>query len=119
MTQRVLGPIGSRRRRRFLPGLIFVAAAIALSLTTGAQAVHDLGLFELDRNATNGSATGDDWSPAPAGAISFTGIIADNAGQGDQFQGEGSKDDLDISQWLWKPGEPAEWLILTGATLNS
>ena len=108
MTERVLGERGSAKRHRFLLLPILATTVLALFWITGAQAVHDLGLFELDRNATAGAAPGDDWSPNPPGATSFTGIIADNAGDGDQFQGGGSKDDLDIDQWLWKPGEPLD-----------
>src|SRR5262245_51828351 len=97
-----------KRRAGVLVGLLATLLAI-LVLVPSATAVHDLGLFELDRNATAGAALpGEDWSPGPAGAEAFTGIISDNAASGDQFQGGGSKDDLDISQWLWKPGEPLD-----------
>lgn len=73
MTQRVLGPTGSRRRRRFLLVPTFVAALLALMFTAGAQAVHDDGFFELgptptapEAGITNilGNATdpGPDWA---------------------------------------------------------
>src|SRR6266508_5752379 len=43
---RVIGPTGSRRRRRFLWLPVLCTAAIALFFTAGAQAVH-VGFFEL------------------------------------------------------------------------
>jgi uncharacterized repeat protein (TIGR01451 family) len=82
-----------------------------------AVAVHDLGIFELDRNATK--QVNDDWSPAPSGA--FTGIIADVTpsnplgSTGNQFQGGGSKDNNDITEWLWNPGEPLDKDDITDA----
>jgi hypothetical protein len=99
--------MGSKHRRAALLALVIAICGVFV-LVPSATAVHDLGLFELDRNATAGAAAGDDWSPAPGGATSFTGIIDDNNVPGDQFQGGGSKDDLDVSQWLWKPGEPLD-----------
>jgi hypothetical protein len=89
----------------------------------GASAVYELGLFQLDRNAQDPSAGGsDDWNtpPAPTGSAGdFTGILDDigiaNPAGGGQFQGGGSKDDLDITQWLWKPGEPLDKDDITNA----
>jgi hypothetical protein len=46
---RVIGPTGSRRRRRFLIVPILCISALALFLIGSAQAVHDLD-FELDGN---------------------------------------------------------------------
>ena len=64
----IIGPTGSRRRRRFLFAPILAVALVALLLTAGAQAVHDDNLFELgpaqaanilgDGNAANGP----DWA---------------------------------------------------------
>ncbi len=85
MTQRVLGPTGSKRRRRFLFVPILAVACTALFYIAGAQAVHNDGFFELgptptapEANVTNilGNATdaGPDWSDlfdatAPSGTI--------------------------------------------------
>jgi hypothetical protein len=122
MTERVLGEKGSKRRTRFL--LLPVLATIMVSLfwISGASAVHDLGLFQLDRNAEDAvPATGsDDWntppSPAPGHAAVFTGILADSASSpGDQFQGGGSKDNNDLDQWLYKAGEPLDKDDITNA----
>jgi hypothetical protein len=93
-----------------------MVALAALFLVTGAQAVHDLGLFELDRNAQNSAAVpGDDWNSLPGSSKDFTGILEDISLPGDQFQGGGSKDDLDITSWLWKTGEPLDKDDITNA----
>jgi hypothetical protein len=116
MTERILGPTDSRRRRRFLLVPVFLVAVVALFVTTGAQAVHDLGLFELDRNAQDSAAVaGDDWNSLPGSSKDFTGILEDVSLPGEQFQGGGSKDDLDITSWLWKTGEPLDKDDITNA----
>src|SRR5918994_153058 len=107
MTERVLGPTGSKRRRRFLIGPFLFIAACALMFTAGAQAVHLDDLFELDANAIHSdtpSPNDDDWDQVFAAApnCSSLGAIAcsfehDPAGA-TIFTGGGSKDDLDISQ---------------------
>jgi hypothetical protein len=117
MSERVLGPSGSKRRGfwryRFfiLPVVAITAAAFFI---TSASAVHDLGLFELDRNVRdpNGAPLPDDWATLYAGGSNdggnaevFTGIAPDS---GDQFQAGGSKDNNDINQWLYKAGEPLD-----------
>src|SRR5439155_23175860 len=80
MTTRILGPRGGRRRRLLLLPTL-VATALALLYVTGAQAVHDVGVFQLDRNAQTSvpsGAAGEDWDrvcPAstPPGAASCLG----------------------------------------------
>jgi uncharacterized repeat protein (TIGR01451 family) len=74
MTERILGPTDSRRRRRILLGPLLVVALAALFLTAGAQAVHQENFFELgpgvatDENGlTNilgdgNAANGPDWA---------------------------------------------------------
>src|SRR6266404_7759586 len=68
MTERILGPTGSRRRRRFLWVPMLLVACTALFVIAGAQAVHDLD-FQLDGETTNvaysppGTSTpGKDWN---------------------------------------------------------
>jgi hypothetical protein len=68
MTQIVLGPTGTRRRRWTLIAPFFAVALVALILTAGAQAVHDLA-FQLDGETTNtaysappGSSPNTDWN---------------------------------------------------------
>jgi len=53
MTARVLGPTGSPRRRWTLLLPLTLAILVGLFYVAGAQAVHERGLFELDKNATN------------------------------------------------------------------
>jgi hypothetical protein len=118
MTERILGPTDSRRRRRFLLVPMLMVALAALFLVAGAQAVHDLDLFELDRNAVDdGAVAGDDWNSLPGSSQDFTGILPDVTPLpgGTQFQGGGSKDDLDITSWLWKAGEPLDKDDITNA----
>jgi hypothetical protein len=66
MTQRLLGPTGGRRRRRFLAVPILLAACAALFWIAGAQAVHDDNLFELGPSGT-----------APFTATTATNILGD------------------------------------------
>jgi hypothetical protein len=124
MRQRILGLGGGRLRRRFLLAAVASLAALGALLISNAGAVHDLGLFELDRNAQDAATPGDDWSTLYDGGSNsggnssvFTGILPDVSppGAGDQFQGGGSKDDLDVDQWLWKPGEPLDKDDITNA----
>src|SRR5687767_11993382 len=121
MTERVIGPTGSRRRRRFMVGPFLLIAACALLFAAGAQAVHDDGLFELDRNAVDdglaGNAGGEDWNlvcPAstPVGtapgclggtAAAVSSFVTDPDGATIFTQG-GSKDDLDTGQWRHTDG---------------
>jgi hypothetical protein len=125
MTQRVLGPTGSPRRRWTLLVALTAVLAFGLFYVAGAQAVHDDGVFELDTpsaNAQDGIATtGDDWDNVCAsnlGTCTFTntytppgGSTADassheNDGSLDAtiFHGGGSKDPEPIANWLWKDG---------------
>lgn len=107
------------RRWAFLALILAVALAMAGTLTV--QATDDLGLFETDRDAedSNGVPLPDDWDTLYTGggsADEFTGILPDiGADGGTQFQGGGSKDDLDITSWLWKPGEPLDKDDITNA----
>jgi hypothetical protein len=123
---RVIGPRGNRRRRRFLFAPILCIAALALLLVTGAQAVHDVGIFELDRNAVNDVAAGQDWSdvytaqsttppgcPTPvdpdgSGPNTLTVAACRFATEDNNdvtiFTGGASKDDLNTTGWQWKDG---------------
>ncbi len=92
---------------------------LALIQLVNVLAVHDLSLFELDRNATDDLLlAGDDWGTLHAdggSAIVFTGIVDDIATPGTQFQAGGSKDNNDLNQWLWKAGEPLDKDDITNA----
>jgi len=129
MTERVLGPKGSTRRKRWLLLPLLGVAAIALVMSTGAQAVHDAGLFELDTpsaNAEDGvvgtnSAAGDDWDnicqsnsstctfqAGESASASSTAVASSHVDDGSLdatiFTGGGSKDGGPIAGWLWKDG---------------
>ena len=124
---RTLGLVGGKRRRRMFLGAFVPIAALGAVLISNALAIHDVGLFELDRNATDSDAANlpDDWqtlsadTTAPFGhSLIFTGILPDiesASDAGDQFSGGGSKDDLDISEWRWKAGEPLDKDDITNA----
>jgi hypothetical protein len=129
MTQRILGPTGSKKRRRFLLLPVLATAALALFWIAGAQAVHDTGIFQLDRNAQASDTSGasaplgtHDWdqvcaavigaancsSPAGSAGTSVVSFDTDahlaNGNDASVFTGGGSKDPSDISEWLWKDG---------------
>src|SRR5215211_876717 len=59
MSERILGPTGSRRRRRFLFVPLLVAALAAILVVAGAQATppQTAGYFELDKNLINNEQT--------------------------------------------------------------
>ena len=108
----------SKKKKAIL--IISGLLALTIGITVfSVLAVHDLGLFELDRNAIDDVVDGDDWKTLFDGGGSagdFTGIIADIGGNGGtQFQGGGSKDNNDIDEWLWKPGEPLDKDDITNA----
>jgi hypothetical protein len=122
---RVIGPTGSRRRRRFLFLPVLMVALTALLFVGGAQGVHALGVFELDGNAINEAAAGDDWDnvcyqvAVDGGATVAAATLKCSTGTGTPtakatswtaepdpsasiFTGGGSKDPIDIGQWAWK-----------------
>ena len=117
MTERVLGPTGSKRRRRFMIGPFLLIAACALMFTAGAQAVHGIGVFELEGNAVDDPVGGEDWESVYAavqanptadnpclslGALDCS-FLHDPLGD-TIFTTGGSKDDLDISSWRHTSG---------------
>jgi hypothetical protein len=105
-------------KKRWAALTLVVSGILLFFSVTVVLAVHDLGIFELDRNTTDQAGGGDDWVMLYAGggsAESFTGILSDTVAPGQQFQGGGSKDSNDISQWLWQPGEPLDKDDITNA----
>lgn len=108
----------NRSRRRWLTAMIAAvstAAAITLFGVGTASAVHDTGAFELDGNATNGPAPGDDWdnvchqvtgtdcsTTSDTTGASAVDWVAEPNHNATIFTGGGSKDPIDINQWAWK-----------------
>jgi hypothetical protein len=95
-------------------------AAALLVMTVGipmALAVHDTGAFELDGNAVNSPAPGDDWDNVchqvtgtdcsttsnTTGATAVDWVAEPNL-NATIFTGGGSKDPQDINNWAWKDG---------------
>lgn len=125
MTERVLGPTGSPRRRWTLLLPLIAVLALAVLYIAGAQAVNATGAFELDGNAV--SSTTDDWDRVChqvtkngtdsaghatgaqcASATDTNGAVAvswtDSRTNQEIFTGGGSKDFGDTQDdWLWKP----------------
>lgn len=110
------------RTRRILlaVGTVIGTAGAFTLLAASAGAVHDTGAFELDGNATNGPAAGDDWdnvchqvlhndcstssdTSASGGATAVSWVSEPNT-NASIFTGGGSKDPQDINQWAWKDG---------------
>jgi hypothetical protein len=116
MKKRILNLLGGRRRRTLVVGVVAVAAMAFLAMP--ALAVHDNGAFELDGNAVNGAAAGDDWdnvchqvlhsdcsttndTSASGGATAVDWTSEPNP-SASIFTGGGSKDPQDLDQWAWK-----------------
>jgi uncharacterized repeat protein (TIGR01451 family) len=107
--------MGARTRRSMALSwsALFVLSLLmqyfSFALASPALAVHDEGLFELDGNAVNQAAAGDDWDQVNAGTSSAfqTEFIADAVNSTPLehlFQGGGSKDGQPISAWKWTSG---------------
>jgi hypothetical protein len=110
------------KKQRGRRGLAAASAAVLIIgtfvLSSGVLAMNATGAFELDGNAVNGAAPGDDWNnvchqAAPtqcptgsntsgASAVSFIDAADDPI----IFTGGGSKDPQDPQDsWLWKPSD--------------
>jgi hypothetical protein len=67
MAEKILGPAGSKRRKRFLWVPALLIACTALFVIGNAQAVHDLQ-FQLDGNADTSCGTGPNCKTSGTGA---------------------------------------------------
>jgi hypothetical protein len=96
---RILGPTGSGRRRRTLLGGIVSLLLLALVAVPNAFAVHDLGLFELDRNAEDDPATsGDDWDTLfNGGASGGADLTAQPEASDDDITGYDADSTFDVT----------------------
>ena len=99
--------LGAGTRR----GLVLLWTALLLSslvlqyvaAPAAVLAVHDEGLFELDGNATDGAAAGDDWNSTnnAEATVFIPGSKENAANDTTYFTSGGSKDVNDISQWKY------------------
>src|SRR5262245_34489193 len=97
---------GLRVRKGLLP--VFIALLFATAVTV--YAVHELGLFELDRDLNAGGAPGEDWSTLfnpdgsqkPGSSAVARSYVNDpfNSSSDDTFT-QGSADDNLLSGWRW------------------
>ena len=123
MTEKIMGPEGSKRRKRFWLVPMLIAVLGTVFFVSGALAVHDTGAFQMDGDASSSTQTigppaPDDWNnvchqanptACPTGsdttggatAVSWTAEPNLNSSI---FTGGGSKDPIDINQWAWKDG---------------
>jgi hypothetical protein len=133
MSEHIIGPRGSRRRRRrLLVACVVSVAALGVFVISNALAVHDYGLFQLDGNAQtsvqSNPVANDDWdkvchqvtvtddttnsipdqctSPNPGDTTGATAVsfTSEPNQNASIFTGGGSKDPQDISDWAWKDG---------------
>jgi hypothetical protein len=129
MTKIVLGPTGTKRRRWTLIAPLFLVALVGLILAAGAQAVHDVSVFQLDTPSADAQVTvgstvhHDDWDVickanpstctllagypdpgAPASTLKASAHVNDGALNASIFVGGGSKDISGIQSgpWAWK-----------------
>jgi hypothetical protein len=136
VAKRILGPTGGRRRRRFLLSSTLAVALAALFLTAGAQAVHEIGVFQLDANAStavNPAPTAlEDWdlickahpvsATEPRGCTFAPGYVQPlgttiaspsafdtdpSESSTDDILKGGTKDDNDIPSWKWASAKPS------------
>lgn len=98
----------SGRGRLWLVGAL--AAALLAVAVPYATAVHDEGLFELDENAFDQVALGDDWDTllTGGGSANVFNMVQDPVEDpgDDIFDGGQTKDTTDIDGWSWKGAEP-------------
>jgi hypothetical protein len=108
----------SHARRSARIQVIALASMISLSSVPLLQAVHDLGVFELEGDAADDPGTpGDDWSTVNAGGgtpFARTGVLSDPA-PASIFTGGGSKDPIDIPSWKFKDGSVPDKDNITNA----
>lgn len=100
--------------RSFVFACIASAFTASVVLALPASASHDARSFELDANAWNTSASGDDWSLVVPADHSSTDIVSSFVPDGENppvdtsyFTGGGSKDLNDVSAWAHTTGDVA------------
>ena len=103
--------MNSRKQRLVRFGALMGITVAALAVFVGGG-VDDPAIFELEGNAVNDAAPGDDWANVNSGGGSskaHTGLVTDLITSGDNiFTGGGSKDGNDISAWDSRTGAPPD-----------
>jgi hypothetical protein len=87
-----------------------LVASVCVAVTGApALAVHDLGVFELDGNATDASGGGTDWSAIWQSSAANIAFVDDGVDSGDStyYKGGGSKDVNDVTQWEYSATDVA------------
>src|SRR5262245_49545652 len=116
MASRGLWHVMSARKRRGLAlswSALFVLSLLmqyfSFALAAPVAAVHDQGLFELDGNAVDQAAAGDDWDQVYGGTSNafqtkFVTDAVNSTPDEHLFTTGGSKDGQDIPNWQWTTG---------------
>jgi hypothetical protein len=104
IADRTIAGVTRRTRTQVFRGALAVTCALFLAGIT-LTAVHDRGLFELDRNAIDQGTAGEDWDRVFTATDTADASVFVADGEGPSiFEQGGSKDDLDTTNWLHKSG---------------
>ena len=105
---------GTRRSLTLAWTVLFVLSLLmqagVLANPPSALAVHDEGLFELDGNAVDEAAAGDDWQngvPAAGDTLFIPGSVEKDGVDTTYFAQGGSKDHHDINEWHYSATDVA------------
>ncbi len=100
--------------RSFVLGCMSFAMLASVALAAPVFASHDARSFELDANAWNTGAAGDDWSNVVPIDLSTSSIVSSFVPDGENppvdtsyFTGGGSKDLNDVPDWAHTTGDVA------------
>jgi hypothetical protein len=115
MATRVLGPTGSKRRRRFLLVPILLVACTALFVIGGAQAVHDENVFQLDGNALKSLDSSPGMPSFPAGEDADN-ICAGHQGKSDGTNPVGEKCNIPLNGSFATPTASTRSSFVTDAS---
>lgn len=117
LAKNAVGRPGSTRRRWALWLSLVILVGAGAVVMQPLLAVHDDGVFELDRNTVDAADPGEDWNTIYAAsmggvtAANAFAFITDNAGGANDTTiatGGGTKDDLDIPGWQFGSGNPVD-----------
>ena len=105
---------GTRRSLTLAWTVLFVLSLLmqagVLANPPSALAVHDDGIFELDGNALDEAAAGDDWqngTPGAQASLFIPGAVEKDGADTTYFAQGGSKDHHDIDEWHYSATDVA------------